>query len=777
MTGLVGRTIRNRVLPPSGDRVRHLEWKPPREPPKGSHMRPHLSRLIAALAVSVLVLAPTGAAFAQEAKSNQFWWPDLLDLSPLRDHDASSNPYGPDFDYAEAFATLDLAAVRADLRAMMTDSQDWWPADYGHYGPLFVRMAWHSAGTYRVADGRGGAAGGQQRFEPLNSWPDNGNLDKARQLLWPIKQKYGRAISWADLMVLAGTVAMEDMGFETFGFAGGRADDWEPDLVFWGPELEMLGRNRTDSDGKLAQPFGATQMGLIYVNPEGPGGSGDPLAAAAQIREAFGRMAMSDEETVALIAGGHTFGKTHGAHKPSDCVGPDPSGSPVEQQGLGWHNKCGKGNAEDTVTSGLEGAWTAAPTRWTMMFLSNLHGFEWEQTRSPAGALQWIPKNGQAAGSVPDAHVAGRMHAPVMLTTDLSLKVDPAYGEISKRFLENPEEFELAFAKAWFKLTHRDMGPRARYLGDEVPAEVMTWQDPIPAVGSKTLGERDVAKLKARILDSGLTVSELVRTAWASAASYRGTDMRGGANGARIRLAPQKDWPVNDPTGLARVLEALEAIRNDSGLGRDKQVSLADLIVLGGAAAIEKAAKDGGHDVEVPFTPGRGDATQEQTDVVSFAVLEPKADGFRNYYAEGNRLSPTESLVERADLLTLTVPEMTALVGGMRALGANAGGSAQGVLTERPGVLSNDFFVNLLDMRTKWTKSEEMEGVYEGNDRATGEPRWKATSVDLIFGSHSELRAIAEVYASDDGGDEFVQDFVAAWAKVMDLDRFDRADR
>jgi catalase-peroxidase len=659
----------------------------------------------------------------------------------------------------------------------MTTSQDWWPADYGHYGPFFIRMAWHSAGTYRVADGRGGAGGGQQRFEPLNSWPDNANLDKARRLLWPIKQKYGRHISWADLMVLAGTVAMEDMGFETFGFAGGRADDWEPELVYWGPEAEMLGRMRQDKEGKLEGPLAATQMGLIYVNPEGPGGNPDPLAAAEQIRASFGRMAMNDEETVALIAGGHTFGKVHGAHEPSDCLGPEPAAAPIEEQGLGWKNACGKGDAEDTITSGLEGAWTAAPTRWTMMYLTNLFAYEWEQTRSPAGAIQWIPKDGQAANTVPDAHVEGRMHAPILLTTDLSLKADPAYREISQRFLKNPKEFELAFAKAWFKLTHRDMGPRARYVGDEVPAEALIWQDPIPAVDHPLIGDRDIEKLKAKILDSGLTVPELVRTAWASAASYRGTDMRGGANGARLRLAPQKDWPVNDPAEVTKVLKTLEGIQESykGGLfNRDTKVSLADLIVLGGAAAIEQAAKDAGYDdVKVPFTPGRGDATQAQTDVESFAVLEPKADGFRNYHAKGSRLSPTESLVDRADLLTLTVPQMTVLVGGMRALDANTGGTRHGVFTDRPGTLSNDFFVNLLDMSTRWQKSPETEGVYEGRDRATGELKWTATPVDLIFGSHSELRAVAEVYAADDGGEQFVRDFVDAWTKVMTLDRFD----
>ena len=738
-------------------------------------MRRRLSTRMTALSLACSMLLVSGSAWAQSPKDNQFWWPEHLDLSPLRDHDPASNPYGQDFDYAEAFASLDHEALERDLKELMTTSQEWWPADWGHYGPLFIRLSWHAAGTYRTVDGRGGADGGQQRFEPTNSWPDNANLDKARRLLWPIKQKYGRNLSWADLIVLAGTLAMEDMGFETYGFAYGRADEWEPDLVYWGPELEMLGSDRFDEDGKLLRPLAAVHMGLIYVNPEGPGGKPDPLAAAQHIRESFGRMAMNDEETVALIAGGHTFGKMHGAHKAADCVGPDPTGAPIEQQGLGWKNTCGKGNAEDTVTSGLEGAWTAAPTRWTMMYLTNLFAFEWEQTRSPGGAVQWVPKGGQAANAVPDAHVEGLRHAPVMLTTDLSLKRDPAYREISQRFLKNPKEFELAFAKAWFKLTHRDMGPRARYLGDQVPAEALLWQDPIPEVDYAPIGERDVEKLKARILDSGLSVSALVRTAWASASSYRGSDMRGGANGARLRLAPQKDWPVNDPQELAQVIAKLEEIQSDfegSFLTR-KRVSLADLIVLGGAAAIEKAAADAGFELTVPFTPGRGDATQEQTDVDSFAVLEPVADGFRNHYGEGSRLSPTESLVDRADLLTLTVPEMTALVGGMRALGANTGSSSHGVLTDRPGALSNDFFVNLLSMSTRWEKSATTEGIYEGRDRASGELKWTATPVDLIFGSHSELRAIAEVYASDDGGEQFVQDFVEAWVKVMNLDRFD----
>ena len=729
--------------------------------------------LTAALAVAVLA----SPVFAQgKPRPNQFWWPDHLDLSPLRDHDPASNPYGADFDYAEAFATLDLEAVKQDLKEVMTTSQDWWPADWGHYGPLFIRLSWHAAGTYRVADGRGGAGGGQQRFEPTNSWPDNTNLDKARRLLWPIKQRYGRSLSWADLLILAGTVAMDDMGFQTFGFAGGRADDWEPDLVYWGPEGEFLGSERFDEQGRLMHPLGATVMALIYVNPEGPGGNSDPVSAAARIRESFGRMAMNDEETVALIAGGHTFGKMHGAHEPSECVGPDPTAAGIEGQGLGWKSECGKGNAEDTVTSGLEGAWTAAPTRWTMMYLSNLFAYEWEKTRSPGGAVQWIPKDGQAANTVPDAHVPGVMHTPIMLTTDLSLKEDPAYREISQRFLQNPKEFELAFAKAWFKLTHRDMGPRARYLGSDVPNEMLLWQDPVPAVDHPLIGNRDIWKLKAEILASGLTVPELVRTAWAAAASYRDSDMRGGANGGRLRLAPQKDWSVNDPAETAKVLQTLVGIQQgfDGGFfGRNKRVSLADLIVLGGAAAIEKAAADAGYDVKVPFTPGRTDATQAQTDVQSFGVLEPRADGFRNYYGEGSYLSPTEALIDRADLLTLTVPEMTALVGGMRALDANTGGARHGVFTDRPGTLTNDFFVNLLDMSTVWAKSADAEDVYEGRDRSTGELKWTATPVDLVFGSHSELRAIAEVYASDDGDEKFVEDFVKAWARVMELDRPD----
>ena len=739
-------------------------------------MKKHTLSALTALAVALSAQGVTTPAQAmEEPKPNSFWWPEQVDLSPLRDHGAESNPLGEDFDYAAAFEALDLDEVKQDLEAVMTDSQDWWPADWGHYGPFFIRMAWHSAGTYREGDGRGGAGGGQQRFDPLNSWPDNANLDKARRLLWPIKQKYGVNLSWADLMVLAGNVALESMGFKTFGFAGGREDDWEADLVYWGPEKEWLADERYEGDRKLENPLAAVQMGLIYVNPEGPNGNPDPLLAAKDIRETFGRMAMNDEETVALIAGGHTFGKVHGAHKPDECVGPEPGAAPIEQQGFGWKNSCGKGNAEDTVTSGLEGAWTQTPTRWSMLYLANLLSHEWEQTRSPAGAVQWVAKGGALDGSVPDAHVEGKTNAPIMLTTDLSLKADPAYRKISERFLQNPEEFELAFAKAWFKLTHRDMGPRARYVGDEVPAEILIWQDPVPAVDFELIDGDDVAELKAAILDSGLTVPELVRTAWASASSFRGSDMRGGANGARVRLSPQKNWEANNPEELARVLATLEEIREDFNGSQDSdtRVSLADLIVLGGAAAIEKAAADAGFEIEVPFTPGRTDASQAQTDVRSFAVLEPAADGFRNYFSDRAWRSPADMLVDKADLLTLTAPEMTALVGGLRALDANTGGADQGVFTDRPGTLSNDFFVNLLDMSTVWTQSKADAGIYEGRDRATGELKWTATPVDLVFGSQAELRAIAELYASNGGQERFVVDFVNAWTKVMMLDRFD----
>ncbi|MEH6590959.1 MAG: catalase/peroxidase HPI [Halioglobus sp.] len=712
----------------------------------------------------------SGGAAVGQAKSNQFWWPDQLDLSPLRDHDTRSNPMGDNFDYAEAFSKLDLKAVKKDIDALLTVSQDWWPADFGNYGPFFIRMSWHSAGTYRTLDGRGGADGGQQRFDPLNSWPDNVSLDKARRLLWPVKQKYGSSLSWADLLILAGNVSLENMGFETYGFAGGRADDWEPDLVYWGPEVEMLASDRENNNGKLERPLGATHMGLIYVNPEGPKGKPDPVGSAKNIRVAFGRMAMNDEETVALVAGGHTFGKMHGAHKPADCVGPEPGAAPLEQQGIGWKNKCGKGHSEDTVSSGLEGAWTQAPTQWTTLYLQNLLNLEWEQTRSPAGAIQWIPKDKSTHKSVPDAHVDGKFNAPVMTTADLALKFDPAYRKVAERFLADPAEYQKAFAKAWYKLTHRDIGPRALYIGSEVPDEVLIWQDPIPVSKAKALSDRAVKGLKADILDSGLTVSELVSTAWASASTFRGSDNRGGANGARIALAPQKDWAANNPQQLARVLAKLKDIQAD--FGKDK-VSLADLIVLGGAAAIEKAAKDGGLKLEVPFESGRGDATQAQTDVNSFALLKPKADAFRNYFdADSAYRSPAEMLVDQADQLNLTVPEMTALIGGMRALGTNADGSGHGVFTASPGTLSNDFFVNLLDMSTLWQKSAA-DGRYEGKDRKTDNVKYTATSVDLIFGSNSELRAVAEYYAYDDSKESFANDFVKAWVKVMQADRFD----
>ena len=731
--------------------------------------------LIAALAVAVSPLVASGPALAQdETRTNQFWWPGLLNLEQLRAHDARSNPYGDDFDYAEAFSNVDLEALKKDIEVVLTTSQDWWPADWGHYGGLMIRMAWHSAGTYRVHDGRGGADGGQQRFEPLNSWPDNANLDKARRLLWPVKQKYGRSVSWADLLILAGNVSLESMGFETLGFAGGRVDDWEADLVYWGAETEWLENNeRYDEEGKLEKPLGAVQMGLIYVNPEGPNANGDPLAAAADIRESFGRMAMNDEEIVALIAGGHTMGKTHGAKK-GDCVGPAPAGADIEEQGFGWTNKCGKGNAEDTMTSGLEGAWTQTPTAWSMLFLSNLLNFEWEKTTTPAGATLWVPTNKDLHSAVPDAHVEGKRNPPIMLTTDMSLKMDPGFRAISERFLKNPREFDQAFARAWFKLTHRDLGPRTRYVGSDVPEDVFIWQDPVPAADYTLIDAKDADKLKAKILKSGLTVSELVRTAWASASTFRGSDMRGGANGARVRLAPQNGWDVNNPEELTRVLDTLTEIQQDfnKSLSKGKQVSLADVIVLGGAAAIEQAAKNAGHKVKVAFTPGRTDASQEMTDVQSFAVLEPTADAFRNFYSEESYLSPARMMVEKADLLTLTVPELTALVGGMRVLNANTGQAAHGVFTDAPGTLSNDFFVNLLDMATKWTKSETTEGVYEGHDRASGELKWTATPVDLILGSNSELRAVAEAYAEAGGEEQFVSDFVAAWTKVMTLDRF-----
>ncbi len=723
------------------------------------------------LASSVFASASSKTMTDKRNISNQFWWPDRLDLMPLRQHAVESNPMGEKFNYASEFKKLDVAALKKDIEKLMKTSQDWWPSDYGHYGPFFIRMAWHSAGTYRVTDGRGGAGGGQQRFEPLNSWPDNANLDKARRLLWPIKQKYGSKISWADLMVLTGNVALESMGFKTFGFAGGRSDDWEADLVYWGPETQFLADQRYKGDRKLQKPLAAVQMGLIYVNPEGPNGNHDPLAAAKDIRETFGRMAMNDEETLALIAGGHTFGKAHGRH-PSKCLGPEPAAAGVEEQGFGWKNKCGTGKGADTTTSGLEGAWTTNPTQWTHQYLTNLFAFEWVKTKSPAGAVQWIPKDKGAASLVPDAHDKDKRHAPIMFTTDLALRMDPAYEKIARRFLESPKEFELAFAKAWFKLTHRDMGPRTRYIGKDAPKEILSWQDPIPAVNHKLIGASEIASLKNKILNSGLTTSELVRTAWASAASFRGTDLRGGANGARLRLAPQKDWSVNTPEELTKVLNRLEQIQKDFNKTGSK-VSLADVIVLGGVAGIEKAAKTAGYNLKVPFTPGRMDASQEQTDVESFAFLEPKADGFRNYFGEGNFLSPAETLVDRSNMLTLTVPEMTVLVGGLRVLNANAGQAKHGVFTSKPGVLSNDFFVNLLDMSTKWQKSTKTDGIYEGLDRKTNAVKWTATPVDLIFGSHSELRAVAEVYAAQDGKDKFMRDFVSAWNKVMMLDRFD----
>ena len=707
-------------------------------------------------------------------RPNQFWWPDQLDLSPLRQHAAESNPLGKDFNYAKEFKRLDLNALRKDIQAVLTTSQDWWPADYGNYGPFFIRMAWHGAGTYRITDGRGGASGADQRFEPLNSWPDNVNLDKARRLLWPIKKKYGEKLSWGDLMVFTGNVALESMGFKTFGFGGGRTDDWEPNLIYWGAGAKFMSSNR-DKNSKLDKQVGATQMGLIYVNPEGPNGKPDPLAAAKDIREAFGRMAMNDEETVALIAGGHTFGKAHGAASPDKCVGPAPAGATIEQQGLGWVNKCGTGKGADTISSGLEGAWSAAPIAFTTQYLDNLFAFDWVQTKSPAGAIQWLPEGAAAAKIVPDAHDPAKKHPLMMFTTDLALKFDPAYSKIAKRFHDNPEEFKLAFAKAWFKLTHRDMGPYARYLGAEVPKEPLIWQDPVPAVDYTLIDEADIPKLKDTILASGLSDSELVRTAWASAASFRGTDKRGGANGARIRLAPENNWAVNDPAELEKVLKTLVNIQNkfNNEHSDGKKVSLADVIVLGGNAAVEDAAKKAAYTVKVPFSPGRTDASQEQTDVISFAVLEPTADGFRNYFGQGNLSSPAELLVERANLLTLTVPEMTALVGGMRAMDANEGHTKLGVLTNRPGTLSNDFFVNLLDMSTKWSKASSSDSLYEGRDRQTDKLKWTATPVDLIFGSNSELRAVAEVYASDDVKEKFVQDFVNAWTKVMNLDRFD----
>jgi len=706
-------------------------------------------------------------------RTNKDWWPDQLDLSVLHQHSTLADPTGEEFNYAAEFKTLDLDALKRDLIELMTTSQDWWPADYGHYGPLFIRMTWHAAGTYRIADGRGGGGSGSQRFAPLNSWPDNANLDKARRLLWPIKQKYGRKISWADLLVYTGNVAMESMGFKTFGFGFGRADIWEPEQIFWGPEDTWLGDARHGGEGELQGPFGADHMGLIYVNPEGPGGNPDPLLAAKFIRQAFGRMAMNDEETVALIVGGHTFGKSHGAAPAPQHVGPEPEAAPLEEQGLGWRNTFGSGRGAETITSGLEGAWTTEPTKWDHGFLDILYKYDWKLTTSAAGAKQWTPKDGSAAATVPDAHDPSKRHAPMMLTTDLALRTDPLYAQITTRFREHPDQLAEAFAKAWYKLLHRDMGPVSRYLGPWV-AEPQLWQDPVPQVAHELIGQQDIAALKATILASGLSISQLVSTAWASAASFRGTDKRGGANGARIRLAPQKDWEANDPPELARVLQTLERIQLDFNSSRSDgtKVSLADLIVLGGCAAVEQAAKKAGYDVTVPFAPGRTDASQEQTDVEAFAVLEPTFDGFRNYVRAGEVLSPETLLLERATLLTLTAPEMTVLIGGMRALNANAGRSQHGIFTDRLETLTNDFFVNLLDMSTEW-KASASENVYEGRDRVTGQLKWTATAVDLVFGSNSQLRALAEFYACDDAREQFVRDFVVAWTKVMELDRFD----
>ncbi len=710
--------------------------------------------------------------------ANRDWWPNQLSLNVLHQHSSLSDPMGKDFDYAMEFKTLDLEAVVTDLHALMTDSQSWWPADYGHYGPFFIRMAWHSAGTYRIADGRGGAGSGTQRFAPLNSWPDNGNLDKARRLLWPIKQKYGRKLSWADLMVLAGNVALESMGFKTFGFAGGRADVWEPEEdIFWGPEGKWLEDERYSGDRELAGPLGAVQMGLIYVNPEGPNGRPDPVASGRDIRETFARMAMDDAETVALVAGGHTFGKAHGAGDPGQYVGPEPEGAPLEAMGLGWINSMGSGRGVDTITSGIEGAWTATPITWDNSYFDTLFNNEWELTHSPAGAQQWTPKNAEAQGTVPDAHDPARRHAPMMTTADMAMRMDPAYEAISRRFHQNPAEFADAFARAWYKLTHRDMGPRPRYLGPLVPAEVLIWQDPVPDVTHPLIDSQDVAALKREILSAGLSISQLVSTAWASASTFRGSDMRGGANGARIRLAPQKDWAVNQPAQLATVLTALEGVQRafNAAHSGGKQVSIADLIVLGGGAGVEQAAKSAGHDVTVPFSPGRTDATQAETDVHSFAVLEPMADGFRNYVGADNGMTAEERLVDRAQLLKLTAPEMTVLIGGLRVLNANVDQAAHGVFTQRPWMLTTDFFVNLLDINTVWTPVAGLDGVFEGLDRTTGNAKWSATRVDLIFGSHSQLRALAEVYASADSQAAFVADFVAAWAKVMNLDRYDLA--
>jgi len=727
------------------------------------------------MSLSIFTIANSPLALAKgEAKSNQFWWPEQLNLSPLRQHSVESNPYGKQFNYAKEFSSIDIVKLKQDIQKTLTDSKSWWPADWGHYGPLMIRMAWHSAGVYRVHDGRGGASGGQQRFNPLNSWPDNVNLDKARRLLWPVKQKYGRKISWADLMVLSGNVALESMGFKTFGFAGGRTDDWEPDLVYWGSETAMLTDKRRDKKGKLKGPLAAVEMGLIYVNPVGPHGKPDPLLAARDIRMSFGRMAMNDEEIVALIAGGHTLGKAHGAKKPDKCVGAEPGAASIEAQGLGWKNKCGSGVGADTTSSGLEGAWTVTPTQWSSNYLDNLMNYNWIQTKSPAGAIQWVPDNKSAAKLVPDAHIPNKRHAPIMFTTDLALKEDPSFRKIVERFRNTPNAFDKAFGKAWFKLTHRDMGPRARYVGSEVPSEVLLWQDPIPSIDHKLISKKDIASLKKRIIASGLPASELIKTAWAAASSHRITDMRGGANGARIRLEPQKNWKVNNPKALTKVLAKLELIKEKYNHNTSKkQVSLADLIVLGGAAAIENAAKKAGYPVEVPFIPGRADASQAQTDIKSFNYLTPKADAFRNYYAKESYMSPTEMLVDKANSLGLNVPEMTVLIGGMRALNTNYNGSSYGVLTNKPGELSNDFFINLLDMSTIWTKDNTQAGLYLGHDRASGKLKWHATPVDLIFGSNSELRAITEVYASNDAKQKFIDDFIKAWVKVMQLDRFD----
>jgi catalase-peroxidase len=709
---------------------------------------------------------------AGSGMTNREWWPNQLKLNVLRQHSTLSNPMGEGFDYKEAFSSLDYSALKADLTALMTDSQEWWPADYGHYGPFFIRMAWHSAGTYRIADGRGGGGSGSQRFAPLNSWPDNGNLDKARLLLWPIKQKYGNKISWADLMILTGNVALESMGFSTFGFGGGREDIWEPEEdIYWGTESEWLGDKRYTGDRELENPLGAVQMGLIYVNPEGPNGNPDPIAAARDIRETFARMAMNDEETVALIAGGHTFGKAHGAGDPNKYVGREPAAAPIEEMSMGWKNTLGSGHGENTITSGLEGAWTTTPAKWSHNYFENLFGFEWELTKSPAGAHQWVPKNGGGADTVPDAHIAGKAHQPIMLTTDLSLRMDPAYEKVSRRFFENPDQFADAFARAWYKLTHRDMGPVERYLGPEVPNEELIWQDPVPNTGGQLIDSTDITNIKANIAASGLTVSELVSTAWASASTYRGSDKRGGTNGSRLRLAPQKFWEANNPSQLSKVLDTLEKIFHESNstLSGGKKVSMADIIVLAGCVGVEKAAQAAGHSVSVPFTPGRGDASQEQTDVDSFAVLEPQADGFRNYAKRRYTVSAEDMLIDKAQLLTLTAPEMTALVGGLRVLGTNYNGSDLGVFTHNKGQLTNDFFVNVLDLMTTWSPIDDHKTTFEGKDRRTGASKWQGTRVDLIFGSNTELRAIAEVYASNDGKEKFVKDFVAAWAKVMNL--------